>query len=190
MDNRRFDGLAKSLGTVHSRRGLTRLLGSLGLGSVLTGLGGREAAARTKIGGSRCTRNRQCKTNNCLGSNECSCSQNHPDCKRPNNPCKEATCNFATKRCVITNKDAGTACDEDKTCDGGVCACPAPVGTGKAVGDPCDPRRPSECTSGVCGCNRDVCPCFCRSASCVGPGDDCAGNVNCCKGICTAAGCV
>src|SRR5688500_13655262 len=51
VDDRRFDALTKNLGTAHTRRGLTRLLGGLSLGGVLSARTVRDAAAAKLNGG-------------------------------------------------------------------------------------------------------------------------------------------
>ena len=50
MDDARFDALTKTFGTAHSRRRLTRLLGGLSVGGVLSALGSEEAAAAQLLG--------------------------------------------------------------------------------------------------------------------------------------------
>ncbi len=56
MDDRRFDALTKTLGAGHTRRGLTRLLGAVSLGGVLSASAVQEIAAAPLNGGSACTR--------------------------------------------------------------------------------------------------------------------------------------
>jgi hypothetical protein len=140
MDADRFDTLARSLTTPRSRRSLARLLGGLGLGGVLSARTAQEAAAALRIGGTGCSTGGQCKTGQCVGD-RCSCSRKFPNCKQPTNPCKEATCNFSTKRCVITTKGDGTSCPTNRTCCSGTCVnigtnpahcgrCPTACGTG------------------------------------------------------------
>ena len=77
MDADRFDGLARSLTTIRSRRSLTRLLGGLGLGGGLAVWGATETLAAKRDAGEPCTRGRQCKTGKCIGlqgHKTCSCS--------------------------------------------------------------------------------------------------------------------
>jgi hypothetical protein len=132
MDADRFDALSRALSTAHTRRRLTRLLGGLGLGGVLTTFGSEEAAAALRNGGYPCTTGSQCKTGKCLGSGKCSCSKDFPTCKQPAPiQCKKATCDFSTKRCVTSNKEAGAKCPDDgdpctkNVCDGsGICIHP------------------------------------------------------------------
>jgi hypothetical protein len=131
MDADRFDALSRALSTGHTRRRLTRLLGGVSLGGVLSALGSDEATATLLNGGYRCTSGSQCKTGKCLRNDTCSCSQEIPKCKQPTNRCKQATCDFDTKRCVTSDKDAGSPCPDDGNpctrdiCDGkGVCTHP------------------------------------------------------------------
>ncbi len=77
MDAERFDGLARSLTTIRSRRSLTRLLGGLGLGGGFAVWGARETLAAKRTAGEPCTKRRQCKTGKCIGiqgHKTCSCS--------------------------------------------------------------------------------------------------------------------
>jgi hypothetical protein len=80
MDSEHFDRLAQSFGQPHSRRSLTRLIGGLGLGGVLSLWGTTETLAAKRNAGMRCTRNRQCKTGRCVGEpgqKVCSCSSRY-----------------------------------------------------------------------------------------------------------------
>jgi hypothetical protein len=160
MDDARFDALAKTLGTTHSRRRLARLVGGLSLGGVLSALAVGEAVAALRRGGSPCTRNRQCKTGACVGpagNKKCRCSRTFPACKQPTNPCQRAACDFATKRCVIRTKANGAACGTDRACCRGAC-----------VDTSSDPRNCGSCghrcqvnaicSAGTCTCVRGACP--------------------------------
>lgn len=52
-------------------------------------------------------------------------------------------------------------------------------------GDSCDPERPAECDSGVCGCDGD--DCTCRRATC--SVTRCFGSdIECCQGRCVTGG--
>jgi hypothetical protein len=59
---------------------------------------------------------------------------------------------------------------------------------GLKVGHACNPSRPKQCRSGVCGCNGPTL-CGCRTRHCAATGQPCgpAGNVGCCEGVCSAA---
>jgi hypothetical protein len=171
MDDRRFDALTKTLGTACSRRGLARLLGGLSLVGALTGLGVDEAAAGRRIGGAACTRDRQCKTGNCLRNDTCSCSRKHPTCKPPTNPCKTVTCNFSTKRCVSRNKTDGTGC-ADGTCVSGVCT-------------DCGQINLACCTNGICRAGGTCVGFPFRCVPCGDAGQPCCDPSFCAQGECT-----
>jgi len=177
MDEARFDALAKTLGTAHSRRRLHQVLGALSLGGVLAALGTSEALAALRKGGSPCTRNGQCKTGRCVGpvgNKQCSCSRRFRACVQPAAPCMQATCDVDTKLCVTTNKDAGTSCPNDDNpctndiCDGsGQCTHPNKTnGIDCGGGKTC---QNGECTSGmqcapcsgdkVCNASTGFCTC-------------------------------
>jgi hypothetical protein len=157
MDDPRFDALAKTLGTAHSRRRLAQILGGLSLGGVFAALETSDALAAKRKGGAPCTRNGQCKTGKCLGpagNKQCSCSKKFRACVQPAGGCMQATCDFATKLCVTTNKAAGAACPDDNNkcttdiCDGGgVCTHPNKTnGVDCGNGKTC---QSGECTSGL-----------------------------------------
>jgi hypothetical protein len=160
MDADRFDALTKTLGVVHTRRGLARLLGGLGLGGALSALGTGEVFAAKLKGGAPCTENRQCKSRKCVGpdgNKQCSCSKKFKACMQPADPCLKATCDVATKSCVIDNPEV---------------ACPS-----GAV------RRPNDCSATSC-CYGDArqfldseeCENFCCSGNCLQPDPSGAGN--------------
>ncbi len=157
MDEARFDALTKTLGVVHTRRGLARLLGGLSLGGALSALGTSGALAAKRKGGAPCNRNAQCKTGKCVGpagNKQCSCSKQFKACVQPAVPCKQAACHFATKLCVTTDKAVGTACPDDgnkctdDVCDGsGVCTHPD-KSNGVSCGDGKTCQN-GECTGGL-----------------------------------------
>jgi hypothetical protein len=154
MDAHRFDAFARSLTTPRSRRSLARLLGGLGVGSVLSALVGvPEALAALRNGGYACTENRQCKTGQCVGvagSKTCNCSQKFPRCKPPANPCKRVSCNVATGRCVTSNKKNGVSCGTGKVCHSGVCTRTCTQNSDECgSGCQCSPTDPGLST-GVC----------------------------------------
>jgi hypothetical protein len=126
MDDARFDALTKNLGRVHTRRGLARLLGGLTLAEGLSALGAGETLAATRKGGAPCTRNGQCKSGKCVGpvgSKQCSCTRKFKACVQPDEPCKQATCDFDTKLCVTSDITTGE-CAEG-TCQSQSDCCPA-----------------------------------------------------------------
>jgi hypothetical protein len=59
---------------------------------------------------------------------------------------------------------------------------------GLPAGRTCDPARPQQCRSGICGCNGDPAEglCICRTRTCKPPGGGCRrdGNPGCCQGVC------
>ena len=154
MDGSRFDALTKTLGTALTRRGVTRLLGGLSLGGVLVTLDSDEAAALLS-GGAKCTKGSECKSGKCLSNSTCSCSKAFPTCKQPSNPCKKATCDFDTKKCVTSNKKNGTACGSG-TCQNGSCVCGS---TTCASGQVCckDLRCGRKCCANGRACNTTCC---------------------------------
>jgi hypothetical protein len=151
MDADRFDALSRALSTGHTRRHLTRLVGGLSLGSVLSVLRAPAALAALRIGGDACTENRQCKTGQCVGragSKTCNCSQKYPKCKQPSNPCQRASCDFATGRCTTSNRRNGATCGTGKICQNGVCARTC---TGSAqCGSECACAQPNSGGSTIC----------------------------------------
>jgi Glycosyl hydrolase family 26 len=111
MDTDRIDAVSRALATGHTRRRVTRLLGGVSLGGVLSVLGSTDADAALLTGGSRCTKDSQCKSGQCLGpsgNKECGCSRKFAACKQPSNRRNRASCDFDTKRCVTSNDDAGS----------------------------------------------------------------------------------
>lgn len=111
MESERFDELVRTFGQTTTRRKILRgLAGVLAVGAVARG--GQEAAAgKTRIGGSPCTKDRQCKTGKCVGEpgqQVCSCSKKKPACLQPAKPCRIATCDVSSNQCETT--DAGGDC--------------------------------------------------------------------------------
>jgi hypothetical protein len=121
MDADRFDTLSRAFSTTQSRRRLTRLVSGLGLGGVLTALGGDRAAAALRNGGESCSRDSQCKTGTCLGSGTCSCSRKFPTCRG------DLTC--CARRCVSLEDnprhcgECRRRCQINAVCDAGTCTC-------------------------------------------------------------------
>ena len=147
MDADRFDTLARSLTTNHSRRSLARLLGGISLGGLVSVSPVRQTFAARLIGGASCKRGRQCKTGKCvgpIGNKTCSCSQKFSTCKPPSDACKKATC--SSGRCVTSNSDNDISCGTS-TCQESTCACQ----NGTCVARP-PPPPPPECLV------RDDCP--------------------------------
>jgi hypothetical protein len=212
MDPTRFDRLAVVVGRQTSRRAALGFLAATGLLTI--GVPDAEAARCSKqkpcLECKRCRRHKcrptqsglacsddgnECTRNECDGDGACA----HPPksagtaCSDDGNECTRDECD-GNGACAHPDEAAGTVCGGNiagKTCDGGTCECSAPVGNNKAVGDVCDQRRPSECTSGKCGCNDPICPCTCRNANCVGSGESCAvgGSFACCEGVCSSNTC-
>jgi hypothetical protein len=195
MDDARFDALTKTLSIGHTRRGLTRLLGGLSLGGMLSVLGTTEALAAKRNGGAPCTRNGQCKTGRCLRTNTCSCSSAFPTCKQPTNPCKTAVCNTDTRRCVNQNicREASctnrvetlqASCDSTGTCppavtrncvEGYQCHMTAPVCVGVGgCGGPDDCTNTHHCLGGKCEPKK-------------ANGETCANALQCLSGFCSPA---
>jgi hypothetical protein len=96
MDGSRFDALTKTLGTAHSRRTLTRLLGGLSLGGVLSALG-VPAAQATHFGcrhvGKPCTSNDQCCSSRCPGpEGSKTCRAHHTGgCTKADDACRSTS---------------------------------------------------------------------------------------------------
>ena len=197
MDDQRFDAFAKSLGTILSRRGLSRLLGGLSLGGALGAAGVREAGAAFRKGGARCTTNRQCRSGRCAGpagNKRCRCTRAFPVCKQPANRCKRAVCDVTSGRCQVRNKRNGIACGDGKKCCRGTCidtnSDPRNCG---ACGTRC--QLNAICSDGTCTCVRGTCnnsgaTCcsvdsaraeVCRCSSAINPGTcETEGNVDLC----------
>lgn len=160
MDADRFDGLVRSFGQARSRRQTLRgLVGAAAAGALA--LGGQEADAATRIGGSSCTRGRQCKTGKCIGTpghKTCSCSKTYPTCTS-GGTCLHGGC-FRSESCA-------TGCGNGVSCGAGVssCYCSETVG-----GVPVCYSNENFCTEGrPCQANGD-CPVgqACVNVSCVG----------------------
>ena len=142
MDADRFDWLARSLTTTRSRRGLTRLLGGLGLGGVLSVWGATETLGAKRGGGTPCTKGSQCKTGKCIGipgHKTCSCSTKvtcaagssclHGGCFRGAScaaECSQSSCGPGFVSCFCSETVGGVPvcygnenfCTEGKTCNG------------------------------------------------------------------------
>jgi hypothetical protein len=124
MDADRFDALSRAASTTQPRRRLTRLLGGLSLGAVLSALGTTEAAAGSRLGGSSCTKDDQCQTGRCVGpagNKRCSCSREFPTCRGDQICCR--------RRCVSLESnprhcgECGKRCQLNAVCDAGTCTC-------------------------------------------------------------------
>ena len=120
MDPDRFDALSRAASTTQSRRRLTRLVSGLGLGGVLTALGGERAAA-LRNGGESCSRDRQCTTGDCLRSGKCSCSEEFPTCRGDQVCCGRRCVSLETnpRHCGECRK----RCQVNAICDAGTCTC-------------------------------------------------------------------
>ena len=178
MDEARFDALTRTLGTTHSRRRLTRLLGGLSLGGVLSALGGDDAAAALLLGGARCTRKAECKSGRCLNPDRCDCTKQGCTCTcacskttdppvrcmTPVNPCRKNVCTD-TGRCVLKPKCADSNPCTDDLCDNGVCSHPhKPNGLdcpgGKCLDGTCEPPEcsvPADCPGTDTDCQTRTC---------------------------------
>jgi hypothetical protein len=95
MDSERFDGFVRIFGQTRSRRQTLRGLAGVLAGGALA-LGGQEADAGKRIGGSPCTNGSQCKTGRCVrqsGQKVCTCSKKYPRCR--SGGCQDGTCDPA-----------------------------------------------------------------------------------------------
>jgi hypothetical protein len=165
MDEARFDALSRSFSTTYSRRGVSRLLGGVTAGSLLTTLGVMQAEGGSRPGGAPCKRGRQCLTHKCVGpkgQKQCTCSQELPFCQEPSNPCQKATCDTVNQRCVTTNRPDDDSCGNNLNCSGGVCGKePGCVGAGSLCADEfccsgsCEPSGNLR----ICGCSGVGMPC-------------------------------
>jgi hypothetical protein len=181
VDDRRFDALAKNLGTAHTRRGLTRFLGGLSLGGVLSARTVRDAAAAKLNGGAPCRSNTQCKTGKCLGNSTCSCSPDFRKCVQSRNPCKKATCG-STGRCETANRKNDVTCGDGKTCQNGVCTTPPSPCVGLGTGDPCPGGKcwREQCTP------RPTCNTYTQGFD--PTRRQCTTHAECCSGSCVGGG--
>jgi hypothetical protein len=92
-------------------------------------------------------------------------------------PDTAAACRKRGDRC-----GKGKQCCAGFTCKSGACRrSPAPPGI--PTDGVCDPAKPGQCASGVCGCHVGVCTC--RREQC-GPGI-CGTDADCCDGYCHVA---
>jgi hypothetical protein len=196
MDADRFDALSRALSTGHSRRRLTRLLGGLSLGGVLSALGGNEAAAAKLNGGARCTTKTQCKSGRCLNPNKCDCTKSGCRCTCacstdpvvrcivPPNPCKRAVCT-ATGQCVMRNKctkQAPGTCGRTGACSNGTClmyGTTTECGTASCSGES---TRVSHFCNGSGSCVAQEQPCGQEEPA------TCGGTGICNEGVCTKYG--
>lgn len=79
------------------------------------------------------------------------------------------------------------ACRRDDQCCSGRCRNGTCRGANLNIGHACDPNRPDDCGSGVCGCIfNDDSRCTCRRATCVGGSGatGCGTTADCCAGSC------
>jgi hypothetical protein len=174
MDDRHFDAFARILSAGYPRRHLTRVLAGLSVASVVSAFSVREAVAALRNGGVACTQGSQCKTDTCLGSGKCSCSRRFPTCKPPTNPCKRATCNVETKRCVTRNQTDGALCTIagfTGTCLDGVCT-------------DCGQLDDSCCPNGICGAGGICAGSPFKCLACGDDGQPCCVNDFCAEGEC------
>jgi hypothetical protein len=116
LDSERFDRLVQSFGQTRSRRQTLRGLAGLAAVGALA-LGGQEADASKRIGGSPCTKGRQCKTGKCVGTSgakTCSCSNKFPRCAASDTFCQSGTCETCapndTHNCVAGAPGAVECC--------------------------------------------------------------------------------
>jgi hypothetical protein len=193
MDIDRFDALTRSLVTSRTRRAVVYVLGSLAFGGALTTVGLPDVAAAKLIGGSSCKKDAKCQTGKCLSSGKCSCSKGFPDCKQPANACKQADCNFKTKRCETTNRTGPCESDDNyctrDVCQDGACTHPPDPALDGAI---CGSAVGQTCQDGKCQCPRhqEVCNGECRNlqtdeAHCGECGKTCTGGKTCQGGNCT-----
>jgi hypothetical protein len=104
MDSERFDRLVRSFGQTRSRRQTVRGLAGLAAVGALA-LGGQEADAGKRVGGSSCRRGRQCKTGKCVGEpgqKVCTCSPKYAQCAASDTSCQDGTCALCNLRATPT----------------------------------------------------------------------------------------
>jgi hypothetical protein len=149
MDPERFDGLVRGFGQTRSRRQTLRGLAGLAAVGALA-LGGQEADAAKRIGGSLCTKGRQCKTGKCVGDpgqKVCSCSKRYPRCTTSDTSCQDGVCGTCIpnrEACAAGVPCCGGGCD----IDAGTC-CVSPNGTGCTTD--------ADCCNGLATCSRGAC---------------------------------
>lgn len=186
MDADRFDGLVRSFGQARSRRQTLRgLVGAVAAGALA--LGGQEADAATRIGGSPCTRGRQCKTGRCVGTpghKTCSCSKKYPRCTS-GGTCQTGTCTA----CLALKADCT---DANQCCRGLACA---PIGQlnqdqcCRPLGGACStPNQFDECCSVVFAPGSGTLVYCAPNNTCGGPGARCTVPATCASGVCCGFG--
>jgi hypothetical protein len=131
MDERRFDAVARSIGTAATRRGALRAVAGMLIGAA-TGFSGRLARARTcRLVGEPCGKGKQshcCAGAVChegeVGGNICSCPQNLTNC---HGHCVDITSNplACGAECVACPDETdccnGACCKEGQRCCDGKC---------------------------------------------------------------------
>jgi hypothetical protein len=177
MDASRFDSLARALSHSRSRRSIARVLGGLAFGGGISTQTARDALAATRIGGSPCQRDAQCKTGTCLSNNLCSCSAGFPKCRGDGAVCYRRKCctpTCAGKQCGSDGcgRSCGS-CVAPETCRTGVCSC----GAGK---DLCGGACLAACPDNQMY-NPSTCAC-CNKNGTVFSDDDACFAAGCCSG--------
>ena len=202
MDSDRFDGFVRIFGQTRSRRQTLRGLAGIAAVGVLL-VDRREADAGTRVGGTPCTRGRQCRTGKCIGEpgqKVCSCSRRRPACLQPDTSCQNGTCQETCAYGASACETPTTVCGpEIVTCGGndncwampttsGCCACSsAPGRSHRTCGSGADCVSAARCDPlGNCfgdrglSCSSDndcASLATCRDGECGGPicttDDDC-----------------
>lgn len=106
-------------------------------------------------------------------------------CKKKNGKkrkcCGNATCKGKRCQCPANTLVCGSSCcTENEECVGEVCKL--------KLGATCKVQNPEQCVTGKCGCNANLCAC--RDANCKAPNEACAGNLECCNGVCSGGFCL
>jgi hypothetical protein len=179
MDANHFDTLARSLTTTRSRRRLARFVSGLSLGGLLTALGLGEAAAATRIGGSPCSKDSQCKTGRCLRNDTCSCSARFPKCRGTGTVCYRRKC--CTPMCAGKNCGSDGCGGSCGSCTGGTCSAAGVCNCGGK--DLCQGACMAEDCTGNTVRNFDDCTCCYKNGSEFSDITECAFNA-CCSGTC------
>jgi hypothetical protein len=121
MDGRRFDHLARLIGSRASRRGAVKALAGGGAAALLVGLGVEEAAAACKASNKECSRDRQCCSLDCR-RNQCRCAREQERCKSAKGCCQgEDVTNCRTSLGLVGDRccrEAGRKCSETLDCCG------------------------------------------------------------------------
>lgn len=168
MDDSRFDAIARFAGR-SDRRTALRLLAAGSLGVAVLQTVTEVADAKCVNPGGKCKRKKGKKRKCCGG----------------------ATCQG--KRCVCpanTTACGAFCCTTDQVCvgEGSGATCEAkPQPPKLKLGDACSAQDPTQCESGKCGCNGQLCAC--REANCKAPNVGCAGSLACCNGVCVGNQC-